>query len=673
MRVVDSLPYETTAHPLSIPLADGTVLAGQVWRPVSSDREPVPVVLEFIPYRQRDLTSVRDSVHHPYMAGHGYACVRMDLRGSGDSEGVLTDEYLAQEHDDAEEVLAWLGKQPWSTGRAGMMGISWGGFNALQLAARRPAGLDAVVAASASDDRYADDVHYMGGCLLTDNLSWSAVMFGHTSSPPDPAIVGDAWRQMWLDRIDGSGLWLEHWLAHQRRDDYWRHGSVCEDYRDIQCPVMTVSGWADGYSNTVLRLLENLDVPRRGLIGPWSHRYPHLGAPGPAIGFLQELVRWWDRWLRDDLDNGVMDEPMLRVWMQDSVAPAPSYDERPGRWVAEPAWPSSEVQRTTRPLAPGGRLGEAGEEVPAEDLAISSPLWVGRYAGKWCSYSAPPDLPADQRLEDAGSLTFDTEPFAQPCELVGTPVAELEIAADRPQAMVAVRLGDVAPDGSVTRVSYGLLNLTHRDGHDDPQPLEPGRRYRVAVTLNGLAQSIAPGHRLRVSISSSYWPLAWPSPERTTLTVGTGTSTITLPVRPARTPEPGSPFGPPEGAAPVPTTQVRPDRQGWTVTHDLAADRSSLEVLRDGGVLRFDDIDLDVRRHTVESYRWAGDDVDSVEADIRTTAGFARGDWDVSTVTRTVLGSNPTAFLVHAELDAYEGDRRVAARTWDLSIPRDGV
>jgi uncharacterized protein len=673
VKAVEDLPQEVVTHPLSVPMPDGPVLAGQVWRPVSSDRVPVPVVLELIPYRQRDLTSVRDSVHHPYMAGHGYACVRLDLRGSGDSEGVLTDEYLAQEQEDAEEVLAWLGKQAWSTGRAGMMGISWGGFNALQLAARRPPGLEAIVAASSSDDRYADDVHYMGGCLLTDNLSWSSVMFSHTSSPPDPAVVGDAWRDMWRERLDASSPWLAHWLEHQRRDDYWRHGSVCEDYGAIRVPVMAVSGWADGYSNAVLRMLENLDVPRQGLIGPWSHKYPHLGEPGPAIGFLQELVRWWDRWLGDDLDNGVMDEPMLRVWMQDSVPPQTYYDERPGRWVAEPVWPSPGIRRVERPLAPGGRLGEVGEEVPAEELTICSPLGVGRYAGKWCSYSAPPDLPADQRPEDAGSLTFDTAPLTEPCEMLGTPVVELEIAADRPQAMVAVRLGDVAPDGSTTRISYGLLNLAHRDGHAEPTPLEPGEHHRVAVPLNGLAQSVAPGHRLRVSVSSSYWPLAWPSPERTTLTVVTGASTLVLPVRPARSPEPGSAFGPPEGAPAVSTTQVEPAHQGWTVGHELASGRSWLEVLRDGGVVRFDDIGLDVRRHTVETYDWTGDDVDTVRGDIRALAEFSRGSWRVSTVTRTVLTSDAWTFHLRAELDAYEGDERVAAANWRLAIPRDGM
>ncbi|HEX2174964.1 MAG TPA: CocE/NonD family hydrolase, partial [Nocardioidaceae bacterium] len=157
MRTVESLPYDVHADEhIWIPMSDGVRLAARLWRPESSDDQPVPAILEYIPYRQRDLSSKRDSIHHPYLAGHGYASLRVDIRGSGDSEGVLVDEYTEQEHRDAEEVLAWLAEQPWCDGRTGMMGISWGGFAALQVAARRPPSLRAIVACSFTDDRYAD-------------------------------------------------------------------------------------------------------------------------------------------------------------------------------------------------------------------------------------------------------------------------------------------------------------------------------------------------------------------------------------------------------------------------------------------------------------------------------------------------------------------------------------
>jgi putative CocE/NonD family hydrolase len=460
----------------------------------------VPAVCEAIPYRQRDLTSVRDSIHHPYLAGHGYACLRLDLRGSGDSDGVLRDEYTEQEHRDIETALAWLADQPWCTGRTGLMGISWGGFAGLQVAARRPPSLGAIVIASFTDDRYADDMHYMGGCLLSDNLAEAGTMFAYSTLPPDPAVVGERWREMWRERLEHAEPWILKWLAHQRRDDYWRRASVCEDYSAVQVPVFASSGWADGYSNAVFRVLEHLDVPRKGLIGPWSHKYPHLGVPGPAIGYLQEVVRWFDRWLKDH-DNGAEDGPMLRTWMQESVPPSTAYEERPGRWVGEPSWPSPHVRPAEHALA-RYRLAPVGARIEPCEVSVQSPLSVGQFAGKWASYNAPPDLPYDQREEDGGSLVFETEPLTERCEILGAPAVELDVAASRPVATIAARLSDVAPDGRATRVTYGLLNLTHRDRDDRPEPAEPGAFQRVRVQLNGVAQAFPPGHRIRLSLSS---------------------------------------------------------------------------------------------------------------------------------------------------------------------------
>jgi uncharacterized protein len=673
VRTVTALPNPVREDEhLWIPMSDGVRLAARIWRPEGSDDEPVPAVLEMIPYRKQDLTAYRDSIHHPYLAGHGYACVRVDLRGSGDSEGVLTDEYLDRELSDAEEVLAWLREQPWCSGRTGMMGISWGGFNALQVAARRPRGLSAIVTVCSTDDRYADDVHYMGGCLLSDNLSWASTMFAYNSCPPDPECVGEGWRDMWLQRLERSGVWLSEWLSHQRRDKYWQHGSVCEDYAAIECPVLAVSGWADGYSNAVFRLMANLDVPRKGLIGPWSHKYPHLGQPGPAIGFLQELVRWWDRWLKE-VDNDVMADPMLRVWMQDSVPPSTAYTERPGRWVGEPSWPSPGVDTVHRTLA-RHRIAGPDEEVAEEGLTIESPLSVGQFAGKWCSYNAPPDLPYDQREEDGGSLVFDSEVLPERYEILGTPAVELDFAVDRPCAMVAARLSDVSPEGRATRVTYGLLNLTHHDGHETAETLEPGRRYRVKVYLNGCAHAFAAGHRVRLSLSTSYWPLAWPSPEPVMMEIYTGSSSLVLPVRPLDDDEaPPRPFGEPEGAEPIAVTQVNPGAHRWEVRRDLIDYESALEVIKDLGVVRFDEIGLEVARRAEERYTCVADDFDSICGETTWTMGFHRDDWSVRTETHTVLTSTATDFCLHAKLDAYEGERRVASRNWYYEIPRDHV
>ncbi|HKK51557.1 MAG TPA: CocE/NonD family hydrolase, partial [Myxococcota bacterium] len=339
MKRVQRFPEQVRhVENLWIPLPDGTRLAARLWLPESAHDEPVPAILEYIPYRKRDTTRLRDETNHPYFAGHGYACIRVDLRGSGDSEGVLRDEYLPQELEDGVEVIRWIARQSWCSGQVGMIGISWGGFNGLQIAALRPPELKAIVTVCSTDDRYADDVHYMGGCLLGDNLSWASTMFAYNSLPPDPEIVGEKWRDLWQQRLEGSGLWLDTWLRHPRRDEYWQHGSISEHYERVSIPVMAVSGWADGYSNAVFRLLKHLSGPRMGLVGPWSHRYPHMGVPGPAIGFLQEALRWWDHWLKG-IETGVESEPMLRVWMLESMPPTTSYAQRYGHWISEKSWP----------------------------------------------------------------------------------------------------------------------------------------------------------------------------------------------------------------------------------------------------------------------------------------------------------------------------------------------
>ena len=667
MQTDDDPAIEIHEH-VQIPMPDGCRLSARVWLPADAHQHPVPVILESIPYRKRDFKAVRDAGSHGFFARNGYAGVRVDLRGSGDSEGVLRDEYLPQELEDGLHVIRWLAQQPWCNGRVGLFGLSWGGLHALQLAALQPPELGAIITVCSSDDRYADDVHYMGGCLLTDNLSWAANMFSYNSCPPDPALVGDDWRAMWRERLEHSGLWLETWLRHQHRDDYWRHGSVCEDYSRIQCPVFAVSGWADGYTNSVFRLMESLHVPKRGLIGPWGHKYPHTGEMEPTINFLGECVRWWDRWL-GSAPAGSADEGRLQVWMQHAVSPLEP--ERPGRWIATDGWPATEVTPQHCALSRHGLVldGEAEEH---DELGIISPLSVGLFAGKWCSYAEDADLPADQREEDGGSLVFDSPVLESDVHILGAPAIELELKASKPQAMVAVRLSDVSPGGQVTRVTYGLLNLSHRDSHEHPEPLTPGQWYRVRVPLNHVAQRFHAGHRLRVAISTSYWPLAWPAPEAWKLHVRTAGSQLTLPVYEPR-PDDGAPrdFGAPQRGPLPPTTLFRPAQQEWNVNYNLRTMESALQVTNNDALYRLDDVDLTLQKDIRERFSSRHNDYATVRAEVESVRSLQRGDWKIQTVTRTVLTATATHFQILATLDAYEGDARIFARSWDEKIPRD--
>jgi putative CocE/NonD family hydrolase len=671
MAVVSTYPRAVQRlDPVWIPLKDGTRLAARVWLPVDATANPVPAILEYLPYRRREGTAERDALTHPYVAGHGYACVRVDIRGSGDSDGVLTDEYLPLEQADALEVIAWLADQSWCTGAIGMMGHSWGGFNALQVAAHRPPALRAIITSCSTDDRYADDIHAMGGCLLLDNLRWASTMFAHNSRPPDPAVVGPRWRDMWLERLRGSGLWIDTWLRHQRRDDFWKQGSVCEDYDAIQCAVFAVGGWLDAYTNAVSRLLQGLPGPRRGLIGQWAHRYPHMALPGPAVGFLQVALEWWDTWLKDRAP-GRPSEPLLRAWMQESVRPAAHYATLPGRWVAERVWPSPRITPRRYVLHRARLAPEAGAETP---LTLHSPETLGVYAGRWCPYQLTPDLPLDQRLEDGGALTFDTDPLAERLEILGAPVAELELAVDRPVALVAARLCDVAPDGAARRVSYGLLNLTHRESHEHPTPLEPGRRYRVRLPLNDVGQAFPAGHRIRLALATAYWPIAWPSPEPVTLTLYTGASALTLPVRPSDPADAALPPMPPaETAPPLPVTALEPARTDRVVHHDAGTGTVTLDWVQDSGRHRYDDVDLTVHSVATDRFSIRPEDPLSARAEVAWTVRLAREDWRVETRTRTVLTATRETFELEATLDAVDGDTLVHHQRWTRSIPRDLV
>ncbi len=646
---------------LWIPLADGTRLAARIWLPEDAEDDPVPAILEYLPYRKTDGTVVRDAQRQPYLAGFGYATVRVDLRGTGESDGIITDEYAPQEQDDALEVLAWLAAQPWCDGKLGMWGISWGGFNSLQIAARRPPGLGAIMTLCSTDDRYADDVHYRGGCVLgLDMLHWSSSMLTWSARPPDPRLYGEGWREAWLERLETLTPWVEHWLGHQRRDAYWKHGSVCEDYAAIQCPVYAVGGFVDGYTNAVPRLLEGLSVPRKGLIGPWAHAFPDDALPGPSIGFLQECVRWFDHWLKG-IDSGVMEEPMLRVWMQDSVEPRPSYTLRPGRWVAEGSWPSSDV---------GRRVWELPLAEPRELLGVQS---CGTEAGVWTSEGGSADLATDQRPDDALSLAFDLEPLAEPLEILGFPEVTLELAVDRPQALVVVRLCDVSPDGTSALVTRGLLNLAHRESHEHPTPLEPGRRYQVRVPLDVMAYSFPAGHRVRVAVSPTYWPWAWPSPEPVRLTLFAGR--LELPVREPRPEDAELPeLGEPEHSAPLEVETVAGSPEGRSLRRDLGT--GLVEQVFDwdlGGTQRFVAIDLESSdtSHTVYSIR-EGDPL-SAAVRFHATSGMGRGDWRVLSEVTSEMTCDVEAFDVTTTLEVAEGGERVFTRTWTYRFPRDHV
>jgi putative CocE/NonD family hydrolase len=665
MKTVTEFPRAVVEFPdMAIVMPDGCRLSARVWMPVDAAENPVPAIVEHLPYRKRDGTAARDALTHPYFAGHGYASIRVDMRGNGDSEGLMEDEYTEQELQDACEVIAWAASQPWCSGTAGMMGISWGGFNALQVAAKRPPALKAIITLCSTDDRYADDIHYKGGLLLNENMGWGATMLSYSSRPPDPAIVGEKWRKMWLERLEHEPFLPAAWLRHQTRDAYWKRGSVCEDFSAIEAATLAVGGWGDAYKNAVSRLVGGLSAPAKGIVGPWIHKYPHFAVPDPAIGFLQEALRWWDFWLKG-IDTGAAGDPAMRLWVMDSVPPRDWYLERPGRWIAEQEWPSPAIRAERLDLGDGGTLSESAPL--SRPVTISSPQDCGMAGGEYCAIWLGPELPGDQREDDAKSLTFDGAPLAAPLDIVGGPVVRLKLGADRPKAMVAVRLCDVQPDGASTRITYGVLNLAHRSGHEFPQSVPAGEGMEIELRLDDIAYSVAPGNRLRLSLSSTYWPLVWPSPEPVTLTLHEGA--IELPVRPSGKCDEWA-FEAPEAAPPRRIEQLRKSSNSRTVTRDPASGVVKLAIADDFGEVR--DLDHDLVTGSSARELWTIDPQDPLSAHGETEwrQSLSRGGWSVSTATSTAMRSDAQFFHLEGRIRAWEGGELVFERQFDEKVPR---
>jgi uncharacterized protein len=653
-----------------ITMSDGTRLAARIWMPDDAESAPVPAILEYLPYRRDTRTLERDATIHPWFAGHGYAGIRVDIRGTGESDGILEDEYLPLEQSDAIEVIEWIARQPWCSGAVGMMGISWGGFNSLQVAAHRPAALKAIITLCSTDDRYADDVHYMGGCVVSDMLPWASAMLIRNAMPPLPSVVGDGWRDQWLDRMEQTPPYIESWLAHQRRDDFWKQGSICENYDDIECAVFAVGGWADGYSNAIPQMLENLRCPRLGLIGPWPHKWPQSAIPGPRIGFLQECLRWWDHWLKG-IDNGIMDEPMLRAWLIDSREPSTTWETAPGRWVSENSWPAPTVASDTWYLNRDSLSQSPGVET---ERSIRGDQATGQDAGVWCIYGVPGDFPADQRAEDGRSLCFTSEPLTDAIDILGFPELALTVSVDKPTALIAARLCDVSPTGESTLITRGLLNLTHRNSHECPEPMQPGARYMINMRLNAIGWRIRAGHRLRLALSPTYWPMAWPSPETATLTILTGAeSSLALPVRSSDVSDEIDPFEAPETAPPLDVEILRTGDRAVTKEIDLISGVTRVAFHQDSGLKRQPAYDTRYEMIETDEFSIRSDDPLSAAATCIREASLGQGDWGVRVRTVSTMTADADSFHVASTMDAFEGDNRVFARTWHRTIPRDHV
>lgn len=500
-----------THYHIQILMRDGVLLSANLWLPVpNTPAERFPAILEMIPYRKDDWRYAADHQRMSWFAQRGYGCCRLDVRGTGSSGGIALDEYTLAETQDGYDVVEWLAAQPWCNGNVGMWGISYGGFTAIQVAKLQPPHLKAIIPVYATDDRYTDDVHYLGGCLLaSDTAQYAVNMVAMNALPPKPEYAGPDWLEKWRERLDQTPPWFLTWLREQTDGPYWRSGSLTPDYERIACALFSIGGWHDGYTNAALRMHEKcVNAPRKTLIGNWVHSLPDHAYPGPNLDYLHEMERFFAYWLKG-INNGVMAEPPFTFFRREYTPPQAFPAQLNGTWQSAPNHPITQSQifyLGVGPLQPTPSALQSTDHYPHQPtLGTCGSLSFG--AG-----SPPFGLARDLRPDEARSLVYTSDPLTEPLDIFGFPEVILYLQSSAPVAHVVVRLANVAPDGTSELVSTGVLNLTHRNGYSHPAPLQPDAVYEICVPLKATGYRFLPGHRIRLSIASAYWPVVWPSP-----------------------------------------------------------------------------------------------------------------------------------------------------------------
>jgi len=651
-----------------ITMEDGVRLAADLWRPKGpGDRGRFPVLLEYLPYRKTEGRGSRYSLY-AWFVRRGYVVARVDIRGTGNSEGTLIPyEYSEIEQRDGEQVIAWLARQSFSNGNVGMFGISWGGFNSIHMAMRNPPALKAIIAVDATDDLYQDDVHFMDGMMHVDSWEMSQDLANAVPGAPDYRID----ERYFAERFD-TPPWMLTYKPQQRDGPFWDRTALKTRYESIRIPTFLIGGWYDGYRDSLPRMLEHLKAPVKAIIGPWNHTYPNEPYPKPGMEWRHEAVRWFDQWLKGH-NTGIMDEPRFAIYVRRWHPPGPHLEEAPGEWRYEDGWPIERIREQSLYPRPDRTLGEASADegvhllryVPTTGIEAGGPvMWFG-------------DVAPDQRPSDAFSLVYDTQPLDRDVEILGLPRARLRVSGDAPLAHWFVRLNDVAPDGTVTLVASAGFNGAHRDSARDPHPLEPGRPFFLEIELHFTSWIFPKGHRMRLAVGNAQWPMIWPTPYPMTTSLylgGADPTRLMLPVvYPGERPRPSY----------LPPVTDEPSLPGY----------ETLDVGTSSGYGEISSIDRNPQRHstrvtaTNESavrYPWGEErNTETIvheaeDAHPETTS--VRGEYS-TTVTlpdRTLRWESRVQFRSDRKNFYYAGVRRLLQdgvlrreKTWEQTIPRD--
>jgi len=640
-------------------MKDGVHLAVTLYMPEGAKPgDRFPALLDYLPYRKDDGTAAGDYPKNAYFARRGYVGARVDIRGFGASEGHPTErEYSEQEQLDGEQVIHWLATQSWSNGKVGMYGISWGGFNALQMAMRNPPELKAIIAIDATEELFHDDIHYIDGMMHVDEFELNMDMAPGITGAPDYTLD---------EKVLGARFAAEPWsleyFRHQRDGLFWR--SPVRPLEDIRVPCFVIGGLADGYRDSIPRMLEKVKAPLRALIGPWNHSFPNDADFGPRIEWREDAVRWWDYWLKGR-DTGVLHDPKLTIYLRHYFPPDPNLESVPGEWRAESGWPPRDQSSSTLYLQPNHSLEVAVAKPDIHRLKYVPS--IGVEAGFWWG-----ELLSDQRPVDAFSLVYDSGPLEGDLAIMGRPHALLKAAADAPLANWFARLADVAPDGQVTQITGAGLSGAQREFMSDPKPLEPGKFYSLDVEMHLTTWVFPKGHRIRVSVSNALWPMVLSTPYNMASSLqlgGEDGSRLLLPTVPLLGQKPSN-------IAPPQPSEERADLKSfgfpwpgeWTVTRDEGRQKTTvLWKGKMGGEYPWGK-ETDLEKLTYE--------IEDAHPEINTILGEAETTFDLKGRVLVWSGhlsfrSDATNFYYKYTRELHRDDVLIKTKTWEETIPRD--
>ncbi|OXR48394.1 peptidase S15 [Pusillimonas sp. T2] len=651
--------YEFTLEYETLEMKDGVKLAVTFYRPVAKKPgETFPALIEMVPYRKDDFFALSDYGYGAYFAKNGYVVARVDVRGTGGSDGpVPVSEYSAAEISDAEQIIDQLSKKEWSNGNVGMYGLSWSAFNSLMTAHRKPPALKAIIAAHGSIDLFYNDVHYNSGALTLDYYSHQISTDNALPQSPDYRIDETYFK----NRFDKKP-WIFTWMREQQDSEFWRQESI-KFKEPLSVPAYVIGGLLDGYRDFVLDVKQHSTAPVIAEIGPWNHAWPEYGAPGPNYEWRQRALRWWDYWLKG-VENNVLDEPRWMAFMRTGQPPTADPAIVPGYWRCEKNWPvqGSTVQRLY-PQTQQKLTGAPTSKTTSDSLKYVA--GAGMAAGGWWG-----EQTGDMSTDDRNSLVYDSAPLTQAMEIMGNPLVHLRVAADAPFYQWSVRLEDVAPDGTVSLVSGVSINPSQRHSRLSPQALTPGEPATLTAPIHFTTWRFKPGHRIRLAISNAQFPMLWPSPTPGTTRLILGKNTwFELPVVPTRdatdatcplpAPEPSdeAPFGKTLEDTGTVFTRQRDDEKGestFTTTSSVAWTQYDNEF------------------RSAESYEWHVKDASPANAHFK---GKRRNTFTIDGVKIDLLGeikveSDATHFDVTFTKTLHKDGTLIREKTWIERIPR---